>query len=73
MLNDVLHGLRENWKLKTEKTDYISRVSRVDFPGSERKPQNFNIFKGLFKGKKKFKGFSRVSRTGGHHAEWLKN
>ena len=77
MQNDVLHGLCENWKIKTEE-NWLNFNSfkgwHLPFPESERKPQNFKVFKGLFKGRKKFKGFSRVSlfsKTGGHHASIL--
>ena len=77
MQNDVLHGLCENWKIKTEE-NWLNFNSfkgwHLPFPESERKPQNFKVFKGLFKGRKKFKGFSRVSlfsKTGDHHAPIL--
>ena len=40
------------------------------FSRVRKKTSNFKVFKGLFKGRKKFKGFARVSRfsrTSGHH------
>ena len=43
---------------------------QLGLPGSEKKHEKIKVFKGFFKGGKKFKGFSRFSRAGGHPASF---